>query len=112
MLEIIAGVDDDGEISGLHNAGKSERQLGAPDAAAERDNAASFSAHLNRSSSGERIRETAGDDSPCHGRPRTSTAGRASSACPMMREAAQATSSAKPVWVTRNGCPNRSGRPR
>src|SRR5262249_56056318 len=68
--------------------------------------------HRNKSSSAERIRAAAGEGGPDQDRPRTSTIGRASSACPMMSDAALAISSANPVWVTRSACPNRSGRPR
>ena len=45
-------------------------------------------------------------------RPRTSTAGMPSSACPITSEAAAATSSANPISVARKVRPKRSGRPR
>src|SRR5205823_2379629 len=116
MLEVVAGIGDHQEVGAGHDAAQPERELGAANAAAQRDDEGfariAGGAHRNKSSSAERISAAAGDGAPDQARPRTSTVGRPSSPCPMMSDAALAISSANPVWVTRSSCPNRSGRPR
>jgi hypothetical protein len=95
MLEIVAGIDDHRQVIRVHDTYKAKDQLGAPDASGKRDHEAALGAHLNRSSSGERIRAVPGVGGPDQARPRTSTAGIPSSACPMRSDAAPAISSAK-----------------
>src|SRR5262245_52305856 len=121
MLEVVAGIGDHHEIGAGHDAAQPQRELGAADAAAQRDDESlgrislgrmAGGAHRNKSSSAERISAAAGEGGPDQLRPRTSTIGRASSACPMTSDAALAISSANPVWVTCRGGPDRSGRTR
>src|SRR5262249_34089788 len=112
MLEVVAGIDHGHEVCARHDAAEPQSELGAANAAAQRDDSPACGAHRNKSSSAGRSRVAAGDggsdqDSPC-----TSTIGLPSSACPMTSEAALAISSANPVCVTRNACPNKSARPR
>src|SRR6476659_11202162 len=118
MLEVVAGIGDHHELGGRHHPAQPEHELGAADATGKGDNEASgrrrdrAPVHRNKSSSGGRISDSPGVAAPVQDSPRTSTAGCASSACPMMSDAALAISSAKPVSVTRNSWANRSLRPR
>src|SRR5437660_10221286 len=98
MLEIVAGVSDDCQRIGRQDTVEAQRQLGAADAAGQREDR-SIAAHLNKSCSGGRTRAAAGASGADHERPRTSTIGVASSAWPWTSEAAAAISSAKPVSV-------------
>src|SRR5205823_14146646 len=107
MLEIVAGVGDDGQLSRRQNAVEAEGQLGAADSPRQRQDA-----HRKRSCSAGRIRAAAGTSGADQRSPRTSTIGTASSAWPISNPAAAAISSAKPVSVTSNSRPNRSGWPR
>src|SRR5262249_57444433 len=103
--EVVAVIGDHEGVGGGQDGAQPERELGAADAAAQRDDEGlariAGGAHRNRSSSAERISAAAGDGAPDQLSPRTSTIGRPSSACPMMSDAALAISSANPVWVTR-----------
>ena len=54
MLEIVAGVDDDEQFLGRHDARQTQREFGAADAAGEGDD------HRNRSSSGGRTSSAIG----------------------------------------------------
>src|SRR5712691_13352021 len=105
MLEVVAGIGHHHEIGCRHDTAQSQHQLGAADSAGQRDDetlvATSGGAHRNKSSSGGRINVAAGDAGSVQARPRTSTTGCASSACPMSSEAAPAISSANPVWMKR-----------
>src|SRR4051794_32460161 len=112
MLEIIAGIGDNGQHIRQQDAVQAERELGAPDAAGQRQHRAVFPGHRNRSCSGGRTSATPGASGADHDRPRTSTIGVASAAWPCTSEAAAAISSAKPVSVTSRMRPNRSGWPR
>src|SRR6516225_5693213 len=107
MLEIVAGIGDHGQRSVRQHAIEAERQLGAADPARQREHA-----HRKRSCSAGRTRAAAGWSGADQARPRTSTIGIASSACPIRIPAAAAISSAKPVSLTSNSRPKRSGRPR
>src|SRR5262245_56249633 len=101
MLEVIARIGDHHEIGARHDAAEAQHELGAADAAAQCDDHAlgrvAGGAHWNKSSSAERISAAADEGGPDQDTPRTSTIGRASSACPMLSDAALAISSAKPV---------------
>ena len=103
MLEVVAGIGDHHEIGRGHHAAQAEHQLGATDATGKGDNEASrrrrgrAPVHRNKSSSGGRISDPPGVAAPVQDSPRTSTTGCASSACPMMSDAALAISSANPV---------------
>src|SRR5262249_39635093 len=116
MLEVVAGIGDHHEVGARHDTAQPERELGAADAAAQRDDEGfariAGGAHRNRSSSAERISAAADDGVPDQVSPRTSTIGRPSSACPMMSDAALAISSANPLWVTRSSSPTTSVHPR
>ena len=106
MLEVVAGVGDHDEFAGRQHAAQAERELGAADAARERDHARwGCGRQRNRSSSAERTSAAPVDASALQLRPRTRTAGCASSASPITSEAAAAISSAKPVCVTRSARP-------
>src|SRR5947209_8969906 len=107
MLEIVAGIGDDGQLSRGQNAIETEGQLGAADPARQRQHA-----HRKRSCSAGRIKAAPGASGADQRSPRTSTIGTASSACPINSPAAAAISSAKPVSVTSNSRPKRSGWPR
>src|SRR5208282_3112510 len=107
MLEIVAGIGDDGQRSGRQDAIEPECELGAADPARQREHA-----HRKRSCSAGRTKAAAGTSGADQVRPRTSTIGIASSACPIKSPAAAAISSAKPVSVTSNSRPKRSGWPR
>ena len=54
MLEIVAGVDDDEQVLGRHDARQAQGELGAPYPAGQGDD------HWNRSSSGGRTRSATG----------------------------------------------------
>src|SRR5207253_636764 len=112
MLEIIAGIGDDGQRIGRQDAVEAERQLGAADPARQREHGTVRAAHRNRSCSGGRTIAAAGASGADQLRPRTRTIGVASAAWPWTSEAAAAISSAKPVSVTSSVRPNRSGWPR
>src|SRR5215510_7920942 len=83
MLEVVAGIGDHHEIAARHDAAEPQRELGAADAAAQRDDEAlsriADGAHRNKSSSAARISAAAGAGGPDQVSPRTSTIGRASS---------------------------------
>src|SRR3984885_5733136 len=110
MLKIIADIGDDEQILRLDDPAQAQRELGATDAAGERDN--KIPTHRNRSSFEGRMRLAAVDSGADQRKPRMRTTGDASSAWPMRSEAAAATSSAKPTTLTSSFRPNRSGRPR
>src|ERR1700722_8435546 len=110
MLEIIADIGDDDEILRLRDPAQAQRELGAADAAGERDH--KIPTHRNRSSFEGRMRLAAVDSGADQRKPRMRTTGAASSACPITSEAAAATSSAKPMTLTSSFRPKRSGRPR
>src|SRR5437016_4247744 len=112
MLEVVAGIGDDNQRLGRQYAVEAERQLGAADAARQREDQPLRLAHRKRSCSAGRIKAAAGTSGARHVRPRTSTMGIASSAWPINSPAAAAISSAKPVSVTSNSRPKRSGWPR
>src|SRR5262249_57695288 len=83
MLEVVAGMADQHEIVARHDAAQAQSELGAADPAAQRDDQATpCHAHRNTSSSAGRIREAPGAAGCDHVSPRTSTAGRPSSAWP------------------------------
>src|SRR5271155_3007594 len=75
MLEIVAGVGDDGQLSRWQNTVQAEGQLGAADPARQRQHA-----HRKRSCSAGRIKAAAGISGADQPSPRTSTIGTASSA--------------------------------
>src|SRR5215472_4045076 len=112
MLEIVTGVGYHHQRSRWQDAVEAERELGAADSARQREHEPLGPAHRKRSCSAERTRAAAGRSGADQARPRTSTMGTASSACPIKSPAAAAISSAKPVSVTSNSLPKRSGRPR
>src|SRR6185437_2546967 len=113
MLEVVAGVDDDGQLFGCEHAREAERELGAANAAAQRNNVACLRAchHRNKSISFGRNREATGNAGASQLTPRTCTAGRPSAACPITSDAAAAISSATATSVTRILRPNRSCTP-
>src|SRR6478672_4404525 len=112
MLEIVTGIGDHRERSGRQDTIEAERQLGPADPARQRQHEAFGLAHRKRSCSAGRTRTAAGWFGADQASPRTSTIGIASSAWPISRPAAAAISSAKPVSVTNNSLPKRSGWPR
>ena len=118
MLEIVAGIGDDGQLAGRQHAAEAERQLGAADPARQRHHdRVVLWRHRNRilgsrapPGAPARRRVASGADQV---RPRTRTTGVASSACPITSEAAAAISSAKPGFGDLAASrPNRSGWPR
>src|SRR5438094_1898006 len=110
MLEVVAGIDHAQKVFRRYVPAEAERQLRLADAAAQRDD--EVTRHRNRSSDAGRIIEAAGAAAADQLRPRTSTTGCASSACPISSDAAAATSSAKPTMLTCSLRPNKSGWPR
>src|SRR5579871_664044 len=110
MLEIIANIGDDDEIFGLDDPAQAQRELGAADAAGERDD--KIPTHRNRSSLEGRMTAAAVDSGADQRKPRIRTTGDASSAWPITSEAAAAISSAKPMMLASSLRPKRSGRPR
>src|SRR5262249_49109176 len=102
MLEVVAGIGDHEEIVASNDAAQSEHELAAADAAPQRHHPLARAAHRNKPSSAGRTKPAAGEEGCVQVSPRTSTAGWASSDCPISRDAALATSSAKPVCVTRS----------
>ena len=108
MLEIVAGIGDNGQRAGRQDAIEAERQFGAADPTRQRQDKAARPGHRNRSCSAGRINAAAGASGADQPRPRTRTIGIASSAWPINKPAAAAISSAKPVSVTSNSRPKRS----
>ncbi len=83
MLEIVAGVGDDDQPARRQYAIEAERQLGAADAARQREDAARRGRHRNRSCSAGRTKAAAGTSGADHDSPRTRTIGTPSFAWPM-----------------------------
>ncbi len=111
MLEVVAGVDDDAEPL-AQELRQTQRQLGAADAAGERNISGASAAHRNRSCALGRTRSAAGRAGALQVRPRTSAAGLALRRLAHQRTAAAATASAKPTSVTSRGRPLISLSPR
>src|SRR5262245_40310743 len=105
VFKVIAGVDDDGQVF-TKSSRKAKRKLCPADAAAKGNNTTVEngcffrSSHRNMSLSRLRISAEAGRFGASDRKPRTSTAGTPSAACPMNSDAAEASSSAVAISVT------------
>src|SRR5262249_58098752 len=118
VAKVVASVDDDRQAL-AEELRQTQRQLGAADAAAERDITPGGSGvgqvcrlrHRKRSIALGRIRSAAGRSGACQSRPRTSAAGVASAASPITSTAPAATASAKAASVTFRARPEGSRPP-
>src|ERR1700761_5740529 len=95
VFEVVARVDHHNQAVTEHS-GKAVCELGSADATGQRHNSSVRRTHLNKSFSFGRTR-SATEPSPVSVTPRTRTIGRPSSACPIINEAADASSSAHPT---------------